>query len=88
MRGPLGRQRPAVPTVHTCHRYPRVGKAADHRGCDLPALKDFFSLERHQAKTLCGLLARLAAKICAYTRAQRINDLLGRPPRQLADLLV
>jgi len=50
-------------------------------------LKDFFSLERHRAKTLQGLLARLAAKIAAYTCAQRINDALGRPLRRLADLL-
>ncbi len=51
-------------------------------------LKDFFGLERHRAKTLGGLLARLAAKIAAYTRAQRMNDSLGRPLRHLADLLV
>jgi len=51
-------------------------------------LKDFFSLERHRAKTLGGLLARLAAKIAAYTCAQRINDSLGRPLRHLADLLI
>jgi hypothetical protein len=52
-------------------------KAADHRGGDLPALKDFFGLERHRAKTLGGLLTRLAAKIAAYTCAQRMNDSLG-----------
>jgi hypothetical protein len=51
-------------------------------------LKDFFCLERHRAKTLGGLLTRLAAKIAAYTCAQRINDSLGRPLRHLADLLV
>ena len=51
-------------------------------------LKDFFSLERHRAKTLGGLLARLAAKVAAYTCAQRLNDSLGRPKRQLADLLL
>ena len=51
-------------------------------------LKDFFSLERHRAKTLGGLLRRLAAKVAAYTCAQRINDSLGRPLRHLADLLV
>jgi hypothetical protein len=51
-------------------------------------LKDLFGLERHRAKTLGGLLARLAAKIAAYTCAQRINDSLGRPLRHLADLLV
>ncbi len=51
-------------------------------------LKDFFSLERHRAKTLGGLLTRVAAKVAAYTCAQRINDALGRPLRHLADLLV
>jgi hypothetical protein len=51
-------------------------------------LKDFFGLERHRAKTLGGLLTRLAAKIAAYTCAQQINDSLGRPLRHLADLLV
>jgi len=51
-------------------------------------LKDFFSLERHRAKTLSGLLARLAAKVAAYTCAQRINCFLGRPMRHLADLLI
>jgi hypothetical protein len=51
-------------------------------------LKDFFSLERHRAKTLGGLLARLAAKVAAYTCGQRIDDSLGRPLRHLADLLV
>ena len=51
-------------------------------------LKDIFALERHRAKTLGGLLARLAAKIAAYTCGQRLNDQLGRPLRHLADLLV
>jgi hypothetical protein len=51
-------------------------------------LKDFFALERHRAKTLQGLLTRLAAKIAAYTCGQHLNVQLGRPPRHLADLLV
>jgi Transposase DDE domain len=51
-------------------------------------LKDFFSLEHHRAKTLGGLLTRLAAKVAAYTCAQRINYSLDRPLRHLADLLV
>ncbi len=51
-------------------------------------LKDFFSLERHRAKTLGGLLTRVAAKVAAYTCAQQINDFLGRPLRHLADLLI
>jgi hypothetical protein len=32
-------------------------------------LKDYFCLERHRAKTMGGLLARLAAKVAAYTPA-------------------
>ncbi len=51
-------------------------------------LKDFFGLERHRAKTLGGLLTRLAAKVVAYTCGQQINDSLGRPLRHLADLLI
>ena len=51
-------------------------------------LKDIFCVERHRAKTLGGLLARLAAKIAAYTYGQRLTDQLGRPLRHLADLLV
>ena len=51
-------------------------------------LKDLFFLERHRAKTLEGLLARLSAKIAAYTCGQHLNRELGRPLRHLADLLV
>ncbi len=51
-------------------------------------LKDFLALERHRAKTSGGLLARLAAKVAAYTCGQRINGSLSRPLRHLADLLV
>jgi hypothetical protein len=51
-------------------------------------LKDFFSLERHRARTLGGLLTRVAAKVAAYTCAQRLNGSLGRPLRHLADLLI
>ncbi len=51
-------------------------------------LKDQFALERHRAKTLDGLLTRLAAKVAAYTCGQLLNALLGRPLRHLADLLV
>src|SRR5215207_1803077 len=51
-------------------------------------LKDYFGLERHRAKTLSGLLTRLAAKVAAYTCGQVLNAQLGRPLRRLADLLI
>jgi hypothetical protein len=63
------------------------GQAPDHRGV-INQLKDQFFLERHRAKTLEGFLARLAAKICAYTCGQHLNLQLGRPLRRLADLLI
>lgn len=51
-------------------------------------LKDLFALERHRAKTLEGLLTRLAAKVAAYTCGQCLNAWLRRPLCHLADLLV
>ena len=51
-------------------------------------LKDYFGLERHRAKTLEGLLTRLAAKVAAYTCGQLLNAGLGRPLRSFADLLI
>ena len=51
-------------------------------------LKDLFGLERHRAKTLNGLLTRLATKVTAYTCGQLLNARLGRPLRHFASLLV
>jgi hypothetical protein len=51
-------------------------------------LKDLFSLERHRAKTLSSLLARLAAKVAAYTCGQVLNSQRDRPIRHLTDLLI
>jgi len=47
-----------------------------------------FGLERLCAKTLGGLLTRLAAKMAAHTCGQMLNSRLGRPLRHLAALLV
>ena len=45
-------------------------------------------MERHRAKTLGGLLARLAAKVAVYTRGPKLNAQLGRPLRHSADFLI
>jgi hypothetical protein len=45
-------------------------------------------LERHRAKTLAGLLARLAAEVAASTAGEWLNRSHDRPLRRLADLLV
>ena len=51
-------------------------------------LKEQLGLERHRAKTLGGLLTRLAAKVASYTCGQLLNAWLGRPLRHLASLLI
>lgn len=51
-------------------------------------LKDYFGLERHRAKSLSGLLTRLAAKVAAYTVGQVLNERLGRSLRGFAELLI
>jgi hypothetical protein len=49
-------------------------------------LKDHLGLEAHRARTLHGLRARIASKLLAYSAGVWLNWLLGRPPRQFADL--
>lgn len=46
--------------------------------------KDILGLERHGARTLRGLRARLAARFLALTAAIALNHQLGRPSRSLA----
>jgi hypothetical protein len=44
-------------------------------------LKDRLGLERHRARTLTGLRARIAAKLLALAAGVWLNRTLGRPPR-------
>jgi hypothetical protein len=46
--------------------------------------KDLLTLERHGARTLHGLRARIAARFLALAAAIALNHRLGRPPRALA----
>ena len=48
--------------------------------------KDLLTLERHGARTLHGLRARIAARLLTLAAAVALNHQLGRPSRQLADL--
>jgi hypothetical protein len=50
------------------------------------ALKRVFGLGETLAKTLVGLVTRIAAKICAYTYAFVVNRLLGRPQGRVKEL--
>ncbi len=48
-------------------------------------LKDRLGLERHNARSLHGLRARIAAKLLALAAAVWLNHYLGRPTRAIAD---
>lgn len=47
--------------------------------------KDLLTLERHGARTLHGLRARISSRLLALAAAISLNHRLGRPPRALAD---
>jgi hypothetical protein len=48
-------------------------------------LKRQMRLEQHLAKTIAGLVQRIAQRLLALTIGMFLNTLLGRPPRALAD---
>lgn len=50
------------------------------------SLKSVFGIEHTLAKTLVGLVIRIATKITAYTYAFVVNRLLGRPQGRMKDL--
>jgi len=47
--------------------------------------KDLLTLERHGARSLHGLRARISSRFLALAAAISLNHRLGRPPRALAD---
>jgi len=83
----------ATPNANSNRAWPEAGRrwASSKRQIVagvIDQLKDFFALERHRAKTLGGLLARISAKIAACTCGQCLNAGLDWQLRHLADLLV
>jgi hypothetical protein len=50
------------------------------------ALKGVFGMEGTLAKTLTGLVTRIAAKVAAYTYGLYVNRLLGRPQGRIKEL--
>ena len=51
-------------------------------------LKDRLGLERHHARSMHGIRARIAAKLLALAAGVWLNHYLGRPTRAFADLAV
>jgi hypothetical protein len=51
-------------------------------------LKNRLGLERHRARTLTGIRARVASKLLALAAGVWLNHLLARPTRAFADLAV
>jgi hypothetical protein len=52
----------------------------------LASLKRVFGIGKTLARTVVGLVTRIAAKITAYTYAFLINRRLGRPQGQIKEL--
>ncbi len=50
------------------------------------ALKRVFGLGETLAKTLMGLVTRIAAKVAAYTYGLYVNRLFGRPQGRIKEL--
>ncbi len=50
------------------------------------ALKGVFGVDGTLAKTLVGLVTRIAAKVCAYTYGFYVNRLLGRPQGRVKEM--
>jgi hypothetical protein len=50
------------------------------------ALKRVFGMDRTLAKTLTGLVSRIAAKVSAYTYGFYLSRLLGRPQGRIKEL--
>jgi hypothetical protein len=51
-------------------------------------LQEQLHLSKHYAKSIWGLLTRMAAKVTAHSVGMMVNLALGRPPLQLASLAV
>ena len=51
-------------------------------------LQEQLHLSKHYAKSIWGLMTRIAAKVTAHSVGMMVNTLLGRPALKLADLAV
>ena len=51
-------------------------------------LQEQLHLSKHYAKSTWGAMTRIAAKLTAHSVGMMVNQLLGRPPLQLASLAV
>jgi hypothetical protein len=76
--------RPARRDEH--HRGPHLAPIRQCIESIFWTLKDRLGLERHQARSLHGLRARIAAKLLALAAGVWLNHYLGRPTRAFADL--
>jgi len=84
--GPLGEdlaEAGVLPATGRADRRPAVRQQVE---VCFAALKGVFGMGGTSAKTLVGLVTRIAAKVTAYTYGLYVNRLLGRPQGRIKDL--
>jgi hypothetical protein len=69
------------------HTQPRLSMLRQRIESIFWTCKDLLSLERHGARTLHNLRARIVQRLLALTASIYLNHWLGRPPRALSDLV-
>jgi hypothetical protein len=67
-------------------QYPHLAPIRQRIESVFQTCKDILTLERHGARTITGLNARIGLRLLALTASIRLNHQLGRPSRALADL--
>jgi hypothetical protein len=70
-------------TTEKAHRHPPLRQQVE---VCFAALKRVFGMDGTLAKTLTGLVTRIATKVAAYTYGCYVNRLLGRPQGRIREL--
>ena len=84
--GPLGEELAEAGVLLQAERADRRPALRQQVEVCFAALKGVFGMDGTLAKTLTGLVARIAAKVCAYTYGLYVNRLLGRPQGRIKEL--
>ncbi len=84
--GPLGEELAECGVLLATERADRRPAVRQQVEVRFAVLKGVFGMDGTLAKTLLGLVARIAAKVAAYTYGMYVNRLLGRPQGNIREL--